>query len=175
MGPPRDPLELPRAPPPPPREPRSRFPSERPQAPFKRALAVWPAIASLVAGALGTWGWLENKVQSRIDAAVQAHDDGGSTSHPHPLLDGRIVTLEAREAQHLKDFAELRTECSRTRTELQEAYWWMVGDKAAELERDPRKRAAAARDARDQFLKYVSEGQSLDKAYQYALPQARLP
>jgi hypothetical protein len=135
-------------------------------------MALWPVLTALATGAVATWGWLEASLDKRIEAAVRAHDDGGHDATPHPDLQERLQALEVYRNAHMQDHTALRSRVAQTEQGLQEAYWWLVGDKAAELERDRRRRAEAAREARERFLRYVAEGQSLDEAYRHALPSS---
>lgn len=131
---------------------------------------------ALVLGVVTTWGYLETKLDQRIDEAVKTHNtrQGSDPNPPHPEVQNRLKALESllrAHASHL-DGVDKRVEVSEE--SLRELYWWLVGDKAAQLENDRHKRAQTARDARERFLRYVREGERLEDAYRHALPSAVL-
>jgi hypothetical protein len=137
-------------------------------------VSLWKPLVALVVGVVTTWGYLEAQLDARIDMAVRAHDAALSTDPkpPHPEVQKRLKALEnllKAHASHL-DGVDVRVEV--TEDSLRELYWWLVGDKAAQLERDRRRRSQAARDARERFLRYVREGESLEEAYRHALPSS---
>jgi hypothetical protein len=102
--------------------------------------------------------------QTRVERTIQAHDrelDGAS----HPTLQVRLKALEDHWAAHNLADEKTRLNAARFEQDLKELYWFRVGEKAAELEPDWRRRAQAARDARERFERYVNSGKCLKDAY----------
>jgi hypothetical protein len=131
-------------------------------------MALWPILTSLAVGAGATWGWLEGALDTRIQAAVQAHDRELYQA-AHPAIQTRLEAVERWSEGHLKDHATLRTRVGVTEAQLYELYWFYVGDKALEIEPDRRRRAAAANAARERFRRYVKDGEDLVNAFRHAL------
>ena len=84
----------------------------------------------------------------------------------------RLTALETLLKAHSEKLEGIDSRVEVSEESLKELYWWLVGDKAAQLEHDRRRRAQAARDARERFLRYVREGESFEEAYRHALPSS---
>lgn len=84
-----------------------------------------------------------------------------------PLLD-RLADAEAERRAQAAALERTRQDLERTRQAVWWAYWARVGEKAAELERDPQKRSRAASRARERFESY-SAAMPIDEAYRRAL------
>lgn len=100
------------------------------------------------------WG-----IDKRVEEIVARHEHPPSPAEEK--RDARLFSLE-------NDF-------QTQRKQLKELYRLKVGEKAAELEQDRRRRQVSAERARERFDYYVSEGDSLFQAYIKAAGGAQLP
>lgn len=128
-------------------------------------------LASIFAGALSAYGFLEGYLQQRIVTAIEAHDEDRANA-AHPRMRSRLDSLETKVDELRTAVPANTAQIEKAYKALYEMYWFRVGEKAVELERNrnlhSRTRAAVQR----QFERLVSEGKPLDDAYRKALSMA---
>lgn len=95
-------------------------------------------------------------------------DKGYVDQRDKVCLDALADEAEARRAQGV-ELDRQRAEKDELRRALLESYLRDVGEKAAEIEPDARKRARVAERARDRFEGYFREGMPMDEAFRRAL------
>lgn len=109
------------------------------------------------AALIAMYRWIDSRADK---ASVEAQD--------RAILDALADETEARRALG----AQLERERQRADADRDALLWLYtirVGEKAAELEPDARKRARAADRARDRFEGYYREGMSAEDAFRRAL------
>lgn len=135
---------------------------------LQRIVASWPILVALISGASGSYAWIQSQVDKRIEGAVQSHNKENLTA-AHPSHQVRFQALEDYWKSHQKEHDHVFDHITKSEQELYELYWFAVGDKAALSERDPHKRALAAKQAREYFRAYIRDGEGLREAYRHAL------
>jgi len=135
-------------------------------------LKLWGSIiASVLTSVVSAYGFVQQELDQKIAAAVQAHDEDRANVAHSALR----VRLDEAETDVEKQKALLEAAQGRIRL-LQaaqyEMYWFRVGEKAAELERDSRKRAQTRGAAQQRFESLVHDGETLEDAYRRALSSA---
>jgi hypothetical protein len=145
--------------------PRRRV-SWRPTVAWAWAVGKW-LVASAVATTttiIAASDWVRDHVtETELNERLKPVDDNAKA-----LLD-RVLADEETRRVLAAQLEAARKDADRARRDLWWAWWWYTGDKAAELERDPRKRDRAANEARDRFEGYAREGMPLEEAYRRAL------
>ena len=135
---------------------------------WQRALAWWPVVVALASGASASYVWVSSRAEERVQEAVRAHDREVYDA-AHPAIQTRLKALEDYWTAHLDEHNRIYKRLSKAEAELVEMYRFQVGDKAADLEPDPNRRAQAAAAARERFRQYVKDGEGLKDAYRHAL------
>lgn len=135
---------------------------------WQKILAWWPVLVALVSGASAMYAWASSQAEKRVQEALRDHDKEMVTA-AHPAIQTRLEALESYWKAHTAETNRLHARISKAEEELQELYRFAVGDKAAELERDPNRRAQAAAAARERFRQYIKDGEGLKDAYRHAL------
>ena len=135
---------------------------------WQKLLTFWPVLVALVSGASASYVWVSSQVESKIQQAVREHDKEMLTAS-HPAMQTRLEALENYWKAHRKETNRIHGRILKAEEELEELYHFAVGDKAADLEQNPLKRAEAAAQARERFRQYVRDGKGLKDAYRHAL------
>lgn len=139
-----------------------------PLAALGRSKAFWKWLAGLVVsgvtiGAPFIWAWVDSRAsEGYVQSAIGTNDTS-------VLLDkNRLQALELTVVTLTTQVGANRAELETQRRWLYREIWLRVGYQAADAERDPRKRAAAAREARLQF-EHLSASQDFESAANMAL------
>ena len=135
---------------------------------WQKLLAWWPVLVALISGASASYVWVSSQVEERIHQTIREHDREMITA-AHPSIQTRLEALENYWKAHTAETNRIHARTDKAEKQLYEVFWFMVGDKAAELERDPLLRAQAATEARERFRQYVKDGEGLKDAYRHAL------
>lgn len=85
-----------------------------------------------------------------------------------PILN-RLADEESERRTLAAELEKARQDAERTRQAVWWFYWYRVGEKAAELERDPDRRSRVAGRARDRFEGYYQSGLPAEEAFRRAL------
>lgn len=122
---------------------------------------------SVVAALITTLKWVDkHATDDEVRDAVADHDRDAAAHHD---LADRVI----KQAEASREMAERLARAEEAARHDHEAVYWawwvMVGDKAAELERDGRKRQLAAVEARDRYDAYFRQGMSPQEAFRRAL------
>ncbi len=136
---------------------------------LRRFRKAWPIVVALVTGSVTTYGWLTSQLNAHITSVTDPRISAAVSSYD--------VTVKAWKEPQLQALTVLEHRLNRCDADLYELYWYYVGDKAAELELDPRRRAEEANEARDRFERYVkdSDGKiSYEEAFRRSL-RSRFP
>lgn len=135
---------------------------------LQKLATLWPILVALISGASGAYAWTTTQLDKKIQAAVAAHDRELETaSHPSHLT--RIKAQEDHWVGHVAEHNRIYSRLDKLEKSLKELYLFKVGDKAADTEKDRRKRAQAAWMAKERFRRYIKEGESLPDAYRRTL------
>lgn len=127
---------------------------------------VTSAIAT-VAAMVTTLKWIDkHTTDDELEQRMQLHDRDPD-SH-HTLLD-RVILQSEQTKEMAARLARAEEAAREDRQAVYWAYWVHVGEKAAELTPDGRRRADAASDARDRFEAYYRQGMSPQEAFRRAL------
>jgi hypothetical protein len=139
---------------------------------LQQFLSLWPVLTALVggtvSGAVGAYAWVETRLENRISRALEAHNRDFETA-AHPPIQTRLEALEDYWKANRTERERIFQRLSAAETQLYELYWFAVGEKAADLEPDRRKKALAATRARECFRKLVRDGEHLKDAYRHTL------
>ena len=135
---------------------------------WQKLLVWWPVLVALASGASASYVWVSSQIKERIHQAIR-EDDREMVTASHPAMQTRLKALEDYWQAHISETNRIHARVNKAEGQLQELYWFAVGDKAAELERDPLKRAQTAAEARERFRQYVKDGEGLKDAYRHAL------
>lgn len=136
---------------------------------LQKILSLWPVITALVGGTIsgtaGTYAWFEKRISAVLEAHNRDFEDAA-----HPPIQVRLKALEDYWQANRDERNRIFQRLTKAEEQLYELYWFAVGERAADLETDRRKRAWAARRAQDHFRQLVREdGESLKDAYRHAL------
>ncbi len=146
------------------------MPSEAPAplAALGRSKAFWKwlgglALSALTLGAPFAWTWGNSRAsEGYVQTAIGANDESVR------LDKNRLQQLELTVVDLASQLGTNRVELANHRQWLYREIWLRVGYQAADAERDPRKRAIAAREARQQF-EHLAASQDYESAANMAL------
>ncbi len=122
---------------------------------------------SIAAALITTYKWVDkHATEEEVVAMIRQHD---ADQVAHKALLDSLANQAALAFEHGKQLAQAQEQAKRDREALFWAYWVLVGDKASELEQDPRKRRRTAEETRDRFEAYYRQGFALADAFRRAL------
>lgn len=158
----------------PPRKSRSRILTPIPVRAQKWLGFAMTLLTAAGGAAASTWVWLDGQASDQeLHDAIRDHDQD---TYRDPVT-GELIHVHMGRFDHLNDLrAQLEDNAqadAKLDAQLRHLYRIHAGRLAAETERNPRRRADAARTARERFDSYVRAGRPYDEALGAALSPIR--